>query len=387
MTSRHATPWPGLLILLVLGGLIAFLTARMAADRPMFQEPAGGEYQYVAAARNLDSPRMIEPPVSTTAPAYPHLLAQFGDLTSGIAGARQMQWILLGALLPFLSGLAAARHFGARAGLVAGGLVMLTGGFWVSAGTLVPHAWQAVGALILLLLTPRFTRQNESPEDRPAPLLAAVIGMGIVLAITRLFGAAWAPALAVVLLVVLLVRREFIPGIALVAAFGIALALGGAARLDKTAGAAPLLFGGGVDAVLGWHDGATGVDPRRGESAPWRWTTAREIAIETEKTEKRSLNIPELSRKSYAHASAWAVRHPAASLELVLRKYWLVLSGAELAAPESARFRAEQTVPWARWLLPVSILVMVLGMAGLAGQSGPNGVGTLKRPGRPRSMA
>lgn len=376
MTIRHDTPWPGLLILLLLGGLIGFLTARVGIERPLIQQAVGTEYSFVAAARNLDSPQMVEPPVSTTAPAYPHLLARLGDLTTGIKGARQVQWTLLGGLLPFLAGLAAARHFGARTGLVAGGLALVTGGFWVSAGTLVPYAWQTVGALLLLVLAPPFGRPMETYSVK----LPAVIGMGVVLALTRLFGAAWAPAWVVLLAMVLIVRRQFKPGLAILAAFGLALALGGAARLDKMPGAMPLIGGGGVDALYGWHDGATGIDPRRGEGAPWRWTTAREIAIEAERTAGRGMSVAEFSRMNYARAAGWALSHPIPAVGLAFRKSWLVLSGVELAAPESASFRAAQTVPWAGWLLPISILIMTLGLAGVAGLSNRDGAARPESP-------
>jgi tetratricopeptide (TPR) repeat protein len=364
MTAPVRTPWIPLLVLAALGALVAFLWSGTVASRPVMIDAMGAEASFAAGARNLDSPRPTEPPMSVNAPAYPHLLAALGDVRASFAGARRVQWILLAALLPLLAGLAGARHFGATAGIVAAALVLLLGGFWLATSAITPHAWQAAFALVVLLLAPPLGR------PRAGSLLPAALAMGFVLAAARAFGAAWAPALAVVLAILMLARREYTAGIGLAAVFGLSLLLVGALRLDPVGGPLPLLGGGGPDARLGWHDGATGVDPRRGETGAWRWVSIRDFGMEAERELGRAVSMPELSRHAYGQAAGWIAGHPLQAGLLALRKAWLVLSGVELAAPDSAVFRARQVAPWAAWLLPVSILVMALGLAGAAGAAG-----------------
>ncbi|HEX7880942.1 MAG TPA: hypothetical protein VF720_16135, partial [Candidatus Eisenbacteria bacterium] len=61
MTGPRNIPWIPLAGLAVLGALIAFVWSGLVATRPFVVESSAGEYPYAAAARNLDSPRPVEP--------------------------------------------------------------------------------------------------------------------------------------------------------------------------------------------------------------------------------------------------------------------------------------------------------------------------------------
>jgi tetratricopeptide (TPR) repeat protein len=361
------------------GALAGLLVSLLGASAPFFQEPAGQELPYAATARNLASPQPVEPTTSVTAPLYPRLLSQFGGFETDFTAARRMQLLLLGALVPFLTVLAARRHFGARAGFVAGLLTLLLGGFWVRAATFVPYAWQAVTVLVMLLLLPTERGRHGASEASAAgsgaagdgrshaPGLVALFGVGIAAGVARLLGAAWAPAFVLVLAVLALVRKWGVAAAGgVVAAFVAVVLVGSALRLDPVAGSPPLLFGGGLESVLSWHDGARGVDPRRGERAPWRWMTGRDVHLEFERAENARLSTDETSRRGYARTMGWIASNPVPAGGLALRKAALFLSGAEYASPDSPRFRAQALLPGRGVLLWLSIPIFALGLAGLA---------------------
>lgn len=355
MTVRRGSFVLPVTLLALLGALIGFLAATMASSKPLFREAAGQELAPWVSARAYTPQIATDLPVPVTAPLYPRLITLLGSLEEGPAAARRAQMVLLGFLLPLLAGLAGRRHFGRRSGIGAALLTLLLGGVWIQVSWLIPFGWQAALALAILALWPR--------HGDVGPVTALVAGL--LIGLTRLLGAAWAPLWVLFLVAGLALRRRWAPALALVVAAVLVMSLPAVIRMTPIPLATPVVLGGGLDAEAGLHDGASGVDPRRGEKGAWRWMTPGDLALEQERAAGHRLDPAALSRRAWAQALGWLVHHPIEGIGLLLKKSWLMASGVEMAAPDSLRFRAGQLIPWAGPLLWLSPLVVALGLAGL----------------------
>lgn len=355
MTARPGSFALPLAIAALLGAIIGSLIVGMAGGKPLFREVSGQELGYYVTARAFHPSTATEPPAPVAGPLYARLLSLLGPLQDGPAAARRVQLVALGLLLPLLAGLAGRRHFGRRAGMAAAVLTLLLGGVWVHLSWLAPAGWQAAVALAALAIWPR---------DRDAGPVTGLV-TGLLIGLSRLLGAAWSPLWLALLVVGLLARRRW--------ATGAALALGAIAlfclplmvRLTPYPFPAPIIMSGGLDAESGLHDGASGIEPRRGERGAWRWLTQRDLALEKERAAGHVLPPATVSRQGLAQSLRWMVGHPVSAAGLIVRKAWLMASGTELASPDSLRFRASQLLPWAGPLLWLSPVVMALGLTGL----------------------
>lgn len=345
----------------LLGALIGFLASRQAPTQLLHREASGPEAPLVVVARTLSGHSDGTPTGATNAPLYAQALAALGGgQADGVPAARARQWVALGFLLPLLSGLAARRAFGGTRGpLLAALLALLPGAVWLQAGSLLPYGLQAVLGLIALNLALRW------PTGAGAGALRGVL-LGLLLVLARLAGAAWAPFVWALTLVHFLFRRRWSSAAAL--ALGGLLILPAPGLLNRAAPvpyAAPPLFLGGIDAALGFHDGAAGIEPRRGDRGPWRWYSARDLSLQADTARKQRTPGPALSAYWSEQARRWALGHPLAALGLVLRKSFIALSGYDPPSPDSLGFRASRVLPWARPLLPLAALLTGWGLVGL----------------------
>src|SRR5512140_1284193 len=268
-----AGPLPFVLIALA-GAALGFLGIVAGRNDLLYKEATTQELPYYFLARAVAHGAVPSEPVGrVTAPVYPLLLGAFHLVEKNAAPARNVQLVLLGALLPLLAGWAAARAFGRTAGMIAGGLALLTGPLWLHAETLQPQAWQAAIALLIaglmarrpVVTSNRLTRSYKEREAAARPDIGRNLLIGVLIAIARLFGAAWAPFLAVAWFVIEIGRRRPLAGIALLAGSALIFAAPLLDKVGKTPVASTPLLDGGFEMAFGFHDGATGVEPRRTE--------------------------------------------------------------------------------------------------------------------------
>lgn len=359
MTSRGRPPLVPLILIALLGGALGFFAGRGGAGQPLHSEPSGIEAPFVELAGGPvpETPGGIGP---LSAPLYVLLLEGLGiRQPGGVPAVRLRQALLLGVVLPLLTMTAAAAAFGAAAALPAGLLALLPGALWLEISMLTPFGWQALCALLALIALIRLP-----PRAAPLALRCAVAAVALVLA--RLLGAAWAPAMALVTGLWLLLRGRWSGLAAFVAAALLIVVLPGFLNEGRAKPIATDPFGlGGADAWAGFHTGATGIDPRRGESGLWRWQTLRDQGLELERRLKRRVTPQDVIAEGYTEARRWALAHPLEAVRLAGWKAFLSVSGYDPPAPESLAFRARTLLPWSRPLLPLAALVTGLGCVGL----------------------
>lgn len=248
--------------------------------------------------------------------------------------------------------------------MVAGVLALLTGPLWIHLTWILPTGWQAAAALAFLALVARPPGSPEVLRPGSGPIGRAVLA-GVLIAVARLFGAAWAPFLAVAWIVITLLRGRPAEAAACFAGALLVFAAPALNGFTRTPIAMSPFLTGGMDAANGFHDGASGIEPRIGERGPWRWRTQRDLSLQVEREEGKRLSYDEASRAWYGRTLQWAATHPLQSFGLGLRKAWYTLSGYDPPSPESLLFRAQRLIPWARPLLYVVALLTGLGLAGL----------------------
>ncbi len=334
----------------MLGAMIALGGLTVAGQGPVFRNATGIEIPWENATRNLSTP----PPRGSAvppAPLYPHVLKGLG-LNSDPARARSTQLILLGFLLPFFAALAGLRWKGTGAAWSAGCLVLLTGSFHVHAAWFVPAAWQAACVLALLALV---------AGRKTGPVTA--VGAGVLLGISGLCGSLWAVPAALGLAAAFLVDRR--PALSGLLAAGFLVFLAGPTLAPGGGGPGLPATTTGIDAALGFHSGASGLDSRRIDAPGWRWLSPADILTRMTRESGEPPDPQRVNAVFGASALRFVAANPVEALGLVGWKLLLMLQAYDPPSPESVLFRASATVPWAKWLLPVAALVLGFGVAGL----------------------
>lgn len=387
-SPRRAAPWIVLLALALCGAALGLVASLQSGDRLLFKDASGQELPYYFLGRALEGPHPGEPSGTVPGPLYPLLVkALGGGRDGGLRGARSLQMVLLGALLPLLSLFAARRLFGRTAGILAGVLTLLLGPVWVHLTWLLPYGWQAALGLLAVGLAAGGPERRAAAGGTGGAGTRAGAGaaagvrvgragagrallVGLVIGAARLFGAAWAPFLALAWLAVHLWRRRYLQALAVVAGASILLAAPLIDRVVSRPVASPPLLMGGMESALGFHNGAAGIDPRRGDRGEWRWFSTRDLMLQLDQESGGRSTPTQASLAWYGRTLRWALTHPLKTIGLLALKAWYVVGGYDPPSPESLQFRASQTIPWARLLLPVAALVSGLGLAGLWGFRG-----------------
>ncbi len=318
------------------------------------------------------------------APLYAWFLGLVFAISGGSLLAAKAVQIALGTAAVALVHAAGRPWVGARAALVAAGLLALCGPVVFHETLLLQAAIDPFLISLALVLVTRALSRGRGWDW-------AVAGAGIgVFALNRPNALLWGAVLAVALLLTFRSRRGVVQAAAL--AIGLALAVAPATLRNLAVAGEPVLLTshGGLNLYIGNHAEADGTYHRIPGITPDIRGQVRDARRLAEEAAGRPLSAREVDGHFARLARDWVSAHPSAAARLFLRKLAYVFSATEITLNSSyAYYRRDEPTLLSGLVVGAWILVP-LGLAGLADRvrcrSGLGGARPRHGPGRLRAL-
>lgn len=312
------------------------------------------------AARAAGGDWALGPGAYYVSPLYIYFLAAVFRVAGVAMLPAQIAQAVLGAAAAALVTVCGRRLFGARAGLAAG---LLAAGTGVCAFGEVLILQSALDPFLAALALERLSAALARPA--PARFAAAGVAFGL-LGLNRPNALAAAVVVALAVLAADRSRRGL--SHAAVLAAGLALALAPAAVRNRAVTGEWILVSshGGLNFLIGNHEGATGGYAVPAGVAPTIAGQAADTRRVAEAAAGRPLGDAEVSSHFYREGLRFVRAHPGDAAALFLRKLVLTFSSVELPLNYSYAYWSRDEPTILRGLAVGAWLLVPLGLAGLA---------------------